>query len=255
MIKSMKGFIYTLCISLWGAVAMATDIPMPDFGHESLPTQKASYAQLRTYRWNVHVGYGLKANHAAYDYNLLEADMQLEYYLHPQHALTLSLMVSGGKHDNDRWVNCNGERVAFSDNYGSFMLSLMGGYHYSQPITSKISLELGAKGGVTLQMLSVDQGRDWSDDYEYVYDEDEHSWNKKRVNKENRHGTDVGLGYSAYADIIYKITPATALHLGYAFRGTTTRPKARPRYPEDALPMRVDPMRWHVIRIGISCEY
>ena len=219
---------------------------MPILGRDEQPQGKPPFVSMSS-GWSANAGYGIKANHTPYDFNLLEVELQYDLYLHPQHALTLSLAVSGGGDNNDRWVMRDDDRVAFSDNYHHLMLTLMGGYRFTQPITKHLELELGAKGGVCAHRLEVDYGRDWSDD-SYKYDSDRDVWEKKYHHGTSRSASAVGTGYTCYAGLTCKPSPKYRLALGYALRGTTTQPKSR----RGSSASRINPMRWHVIRLGIT---
>lgn len=227
--------------------------PMPQFGGEDMPRQKPNLGVNDT-GLTITAGYGLRREHRPFSFNLVELEVQGDMYLHPQHALTLALVGGLGGHSGDRWVMQDGKRVAFSDSYHHYMVSLMGGYRFTQPITRSLGLELGAKGGATAHFLEVDYGRDWSKD-EYKYDAEEEQWKKEYHNGSTRHSSAIGFGYAVYAGLTYSVTPETQLTLGYAYRGTTTQPKPRMGSAADSPPPRMKPMQWHVIRLGVSSQF
>lgn len=223
---------------------------MPDY----VPKQELPLAAPSN-GWSIFAGYGIKAESSPYDFDLLEAELQYDLYLHPQHAITFSLLAGVGGKDHDHYVTRDGSLVAVTDNYDHLLLSFMTGYRFTQPITKRLALEFGAKGGLTIHRLGVDKGRDWSRDYENVYDPDEGEWKRERTHHPSRHNVDVGFGYTAYAGLTFQVKTNTRLHLGYALRSTNTRPKARPGTPEGDTPFRIEPMYWHVIHLGVTTAF
>lgn len=250
----MKVLLYSLAACVAFAAAQERPV-LPRFGHDEFPEAKTTPLVTPNSGWTANAGYGIKTDSKPYDFNLLEVELQYDLYLHPQHALTFSLAVSGGGKDHNRHITRDGKRVAFSDNYKHFLLSPMVGYRITQPITKRLGLELGAKGGLSIHWLAVDIGRDWSHDDDTVYDPDQNEWVRKHSDGKSRHGVDTNFGYALYGGLTYSITPKADLYLGYAYRGTTTQPKARPAYPAGTEPFRISPMSWHVIHIGVNAHF
>ena len=193
-------------------------------------------------------------------YNCAILDFELEYarVLHPRHAFTLSMGYATGGRNHNGWIVENGERRSFSDNFDRRFYSLMGGYRFTQPLDGqRCRLYLGAKGGLDIQSLNVDIGRDWRrDDKEYESDMKYNpSTGEYESRKKKHHGRKdfaFGAAYSAYAGIEWKIDKNMMLSLGYAYRGTTSKPDARLSYPAGTGSTPTKALRWHEIRLGIT---
>lgn len=205
----------------------------------------------------LYVAYGIADSSGDFTCNMADFELEYGYYLHPRHALTLSLNVGVGDKQNNRWiVDEDGASRAYSDNFSRNMVGLMFGYRYTQPLSRSVRLQLGAKAGVDMQGLHADVGRDWHVDLEYdeVWDSDTESYIKRR----RRYGKSSlawGWAYAAHATLEWQVSDVTTLSVGYMYRGTTAAPHSKPDYPQDAQMIRADACGWHELRLGVSRRF
>ena len=187
------------------------------------------------YAVGLSLGYGFRAvPNSKYAPDVVTGELEGAYSITPRQALTLSLGWTGGGETNNYWVYDRHGSYPFTDSYDRSSFMLMAGYRYTQPITRRMSLQLGAKCGLDVQTLEVDYGYGWSG---YPYG-----------TGEGRSDTQAGMAYAGYATLAFRMSPNSILSVGYQFLGSTTKPTARVEEPVAG----VSTMRWHVVRVSAA---
>lgn len=254
---------------------LAQDIIAPWGDHEPGPVQRAA-TQPHTPELNVeilrpsislhptrhtfglNIGYGIKAlTNGNFTCNIVDFELEYGYHLHPQHAITASFDFGIGSRKSNSWyLSENKPPRPFSDNFDRTMCGLMLGYRFSQIISNRCQLQMGIKGGLDMQRLRADIGRDWSleEAFDQYYDEDNETW----VTRHRRfgHGNSAyGFSYAAYISYEWLMTENITLSFGYLYRGTTARPHGYPEFPKNSERITASAADWHELRLGISSRF
>ena len=196
--------------------------------------------QVQRWSFDVNVGYGFEAvPDSEYACDMTTVEAEGAYYLAPHHALTLSLGFAGGGRTNDYCVAWGPFYVPFTDSFDRNNFTLMGGYRFSHMIGRYAILQVGAKAGLDVQSLRVDKGFG------------------RHLDDCCSHGksdTAAGLAYAGYAMIGFFVNENTCVHLGYQFRGATSKPSVSNPMPwgED---YKAHSMRWHEVRVGFTYHF
>lgn len=273
----MRKTIYLLSLLAAGAVASAATLPdyplvySPEVGGPVLrtgnaaPAASAQSAQLQSkvatdaapegyttpadaalmhrYTISLNGAYSFKATpNNKYACDMAGLEIEGAYYVVPHHAVTLSMGFAGGGATRNYWVHDHRHHVyePYTDSFDRGNFTLMGGYRYSHAFGRYFVVQLGAKCGLDVQTLSVDNGYGWhghADSYD-----------------SSRSHSAAGLGYAGYVNLGAFITPHTCVHVGYQFRGTTAAPSVPGAYP-DMPRQSSSSMRWHEVRVGITCSF
>lgn len=154
------------------------------------------------------------------------------FYITPKQALTLSLSVAADTQTCD-WFDDH--CYPLDDPYDRVDISLLAGYRFTQPLGRRLSLSLGAAGGLDIQRLAVD-----------CYYRDRHGW----FGEYQASGTRCGFGYAGYAELGFLLAPCARLTVGYQYHGATTKPEAKDHLFGDRYS--AGDMRWHEVRVGVD---
>lgn len=205
------------------------------------PYQQDVVAPYSRYSGDFLVGYGFRAApDSKYATNIVSCELEGAYSFTPQHALTLSIGLAGGGETNDYWVreehHHHSDWEPFTDSYDRLSFTVMAGYRFTQPISRRVSLQLGAKCGMDVQTLDVDYGYGWSGPYSNYRD--------------GKSDTSVGMAYAGYANILFHITTRSDFVVGYRYFGSTAKPSPCGTGDPDFPRFRSRTMRWHVVHLG-----
>ena len=217
----------------------------PAYHSQIPPVTPAAYysASVPTrYAFDLLIGYGFKAvPDSKYATDVASCELEGAYRLSARQEVTFSLGLAGGGETNDYWVSEYGphhhhESSPFTDSYDRLSFTVMAGYRFTQPITRRVSLQLGAKCGMDVQTLDVDYGYGWSG---YPYNR----------YSDGKSDTKVGMAYAGFANIVFHVTPYSDVVVGYQFRGSTAKPEPKSDSP-DWPGAHVGTMRWHEVHVG-----
>lgn len=213
------------------------------------PMQSSYFAgptkPINRYMIDLTIGYGFKGvPNSKYATDVTTCELETAYNLTYHQSLTLSFGITSGGKTNNYWVRDerphHHDLTPFTDSFDRYSLSIMGGYRFTQPLLGGVSLVLGAKCGLDVQTIEIDYGYGWSG---YPY-------NCEKGNRD----TKAGMAYAGYASLLFHVSQNSALLLGYQFRGSTCKPSPDSEYSESGR-IHSRTMRWHEVRIGLSCRF
>lgn len=198
------------------------------------------------YAGNLLIGYGfLAVPDSKYATEVATCELEGAYRLSARQELTLSLGLAGGGETHDYWVREHGphyhDSYPFTDSFDRLSFTVMAGYRFTQPITRRVSLQVGAKCGMDVQTLDVDYGYGWSG---YPYDR----------YRDGKTDTAVGMAYAGFANLLFHVTPNSDLVVGYQFRGSTAKPA--PKADGEGWPgAHTGALRWHEVHVGAMFRF
>lgn len=265
--RTIFHYIIACSVCLWAAAPTHAE---PDYRVVYLTAQEdapvatpalAPKAEKKNYDASLSIGYAVDASdHGIYAANMLVTELELARVFTPHHAFTLSALygLTSENHDGLRWDSRSVR--PFTDNYDRWTLSLLGGYRFTQPLGSRVSLQLGVKGGLDLQHLKVDYGRNYEAKEKHQFD----GYNPLTGNKMHTPNDDctlaLGLAYAAYTNLHFNLHSTEegskiSAFVGYAIWNSTARPRAYLSSGAHPIKQKADAILRHEIRVGLSITY
>lgn len=261
----MKRFLSLLLVVLVAPAWAEPDYPVV---YATSPEEPASAATPRTSgisQVGLSFGYGFNSSSGdTYTSNMFLAEAETAWLLNRYHALTATLHFAIGKEDHDGFRQDGQTRRYFTDNYDRSSLSLMLGYRFTAPLNPAVSLTLGTRGGIDLQNLKVDYGRNgrsYTHHHANWFDPDDEDTREREWTDET---LALGLAYSAHASMAINMNYLLDINsenyradlvIGYAIWGSTTQPTARLTGGAHPIKQRADTLLLQEIRAGISITF
>ena len=185
-------------------------------------------------------------NGELYDTDIFSLEIELAYDLNKYNALTLGFSMGMGGGDEAMWLPGHRGPRYFEYDYTRSPLMVMVGYRLQLPITKRVTLAMGVKGGVDMQSISLDY---YPHEYEYDPYEDEY------YNDPEQRDHKFGFAYAAYAGLNFKLGEQTGLEVGYQFRASTARPEVCREWEPGCPTVKVPELGLHEVRVGLRVDF